>query len=516
MEFLNTHLLSLILFFPAFTALVIFFLPKDENKLLRWTALLASLVPFALSIVLWINFKSDASGYQFEEQYTWYAAINSSLHLGVDGLSLTMVLLTTLLTPLALLASFSISDRVKPYMMLFLFLETGMLGVFMAMDLLIFFVFWEVGLVPMYFLINQWGSANRNYASMKFMIYTMGGSLGLLLGIQLLGVLFKTFDLQTIVQQWTALDSAAKFAQTNFTVGQFKAVAFWAFVVAFAIKVPVWPFHTWLPDAHTEAPTAGSMILAGVLLKLGAYGFLRLVLPLYPEQAQFYAGALAFLAVAAIVFGAFAAYGQTDFKRLVAYSSVNHMGFVVLGIAVAAASFASTDPAVKESAVIAVNGSVLQMFAHGLSAAAMFALVGVVYDRAHTRDLTKLGGLWAVMPIYGGILIFSAMANLGLPGLAGFPAEFQVVRGAWPVFTAITALSMIGLLMTGAYILKGIQKVLHGPVNTELLHHAEMPDINRTETVALAPLLVLMLAIGLYPMWLMGVINESVIKLIGG
>jgi NADH-quinone oxidoreductase subunit M len=332
MEFMNSHLLSLILFIPAFAALVIFFLPKDEAKLIRWTALLASLIPFALSIVLWTNFKSDVAGYQFEEQYPWYAAINSTLHLGVDGLSLTMVLLTTFLTPLALLASFGISDRVKAYMMLFLFLETGMLGVFMAVDLLIFFVFWEIGLVPMYFLINQWGSANRNYASLKFMIYTMGGSLGLLLAIQLLGVLYGTFDLVTIIEKW----NAASGLLLGFPVESVKAVIFWAFVVAFAIKVPVWPFHTWLPDAHTEAPTAGSMILAGVLLKLGAYGFLRLVLPLYPEQAQYYAGALAFLAVAAIVFGAFAAYGQTDFKRLVAYSSVNHMGFVLLGIAAAA------------------------------------------------------------------------------------------------------------------------------------------------------------------------------------
>ncbi len=508
MEFLNTHLLSLILFFPAFTALVIFFLPKDENKLLRWTALLASLVPFALSIVLWINFKSDASGYQFEEQYTWYAAINSSLHLGVDGLSLTMVLLTTLLTPLALLASFSISDRVKPYMMLFLFLETGMLGVFMAMDLLIFFVFWEVGLVPMYFLINQWGSANRNYASMKFMIYTMGGSLGLLLGIQLLGVLFKTFDLQTIVQQWTALDSAAKFAQTNFTVGQFKAVAFWAFVVAFAIKVPVWPFHTWLPDAHTEAPTAGSMILAGVLLKLGAYGFLRLVLPLYPEQAQFYAGALAFLAVAAIVFGAFAAYGQTDFKRLVAYSSVNHMGFVLLGIAAAAKSVGTLD------ANIALNGAVLQMFNHGLSAAGMFFLVGVIYERTHTRNLNDFGGLFPLVPIYGGILVFTSMASLGLPGLGGFVSEFLVVRGSWPILTVYTAIAMLGLLFTGAYILKGIKNVLHGPLNEHWAHgEHKLTEINTREVIVMAPLMALILVIGIWPAWILDVINKAMMML---
>jgi NADH-quinone oxidoreductase subunit M len=505
---MNIPILSLILFFPALAALVIFFLPKDEVKLIRWTALLASLIPFVLSLFLWFGFDANAAGYQFEEQYTWYAAIGSSLHLGVDGLSLTMVLLTTFLTPLAILASFSVTDRVKAYMILFLFLETGMLGVFMAIDLLIFFVFWEIGLVPMYFLINQWGSANRNYASLKFMIYTMGGSLGLLLGIQLLGVLFKTFDLQTIVAQWNTIPPEATFGQTTITFATIKAVAFWAFVIAFAIKVPVWPFHTWLPDAHTEAPTAGSMILAGVLLKLGAYGFLRLVLPLYPEQAQFYAGALAFLAVAAIVFGAFASYGQTDFKRLVAYSSVNHMGFVLLGIAAAAKASGTLD------ATIALNGAVLQMFNHGLSAAGMFFLVGVIYERTHTRDLSKFGGLFPLVPVYGGILIFTSMASLGLPGLNGFISEFLVVRGSWPILTVYTAIAMLGLLFTGAYILKGIKSVLHGPMNEHWAHgEHKLTEINTREILVMAPLMALILVIGVYPAWILDVINKAMVML---
>ncbi|MEO8356495.1 MAG: NADH-quinone oxidoreductase subunit M, partial [Chloroflexota bacterium] len=293
MDFIATHLLSLILFVPALAAVIILFLPSGENKLFRWFAFGASLIPFVLSLVLWFSFNASQPGFQFEEQYVWYEAIGSTLHLGVDGLSLSMVLLTTLLTPLALLASFSINDKVKAYMMLFLFLETGMLGVFLALDLLIFFVFWEIGLVPMYFLINQWGSANRNYASLKFMIYTMGGSLGLLLAVQLLGVLFGTFDLVTLYERWNALDSGSMLL--GMSVGTVKTIAFWAFAIAFAVKVPLWPFHTWLPDAHTEAPTAGSMILAGVLLKLGAYGFLRLILPLYPVEAKYFAGALAFL-----------------------------------------------------------------------------------------------------------------------------------------------------------------------------------------------------------------------------
>ena len=287
-----------------------------------------------------------------------------------------------------------------------------------------------------------------------------------------------------------------------------KTIAFWAFVIAFSVKVPLWPFHTWLPDAHTEAPTAGSMILAGVLLKLGAYGFLRLILPLYPEQAKVYAGALAFLATAAIVFGAFGSYGQTDFKRLVAYSSVNHMGFVVLGIAAAAAA------AGTENATIALNGAILQMFNHGLSAAGMFFLVGVIYERTHTRDLSKFGGLFPLVPIYGGILIFTSMASLGLPGLNGFISEFLVVRGSWPILTAYTAISMLGLLFTGAYILKGIKNVLHGPLNEHWAHgEHKLTEINAREIFVMVPLMVLILWIGIWPGWILNVINRAVMFL---
>ncbi len=504
MDFLNTHLLSAILFIPALAAVVLLFLPGEKLKLVRWFALIASLIPFVLSVYLWVSFKSDAPGFQFEEQYAWYSAIGSTLHLGVDGLSLTMVVLTTLLTPLAILASFSVSDRVKPYMMLFLFLETGMLGVFMALDLLLFFVFWEIGLVPMYFLINQWGSANRDYASLKFMIYTMGGSLGLLLGIQLLGALFGTFDLATIVKEW----NNARGFLLGYPIETVKAVVFWGFVIAFAVKVPIWPFHTWLPDAHTEAPTAGSMLLAGVLLKLGAYGFLRLVLPLYPDQAKYYAPALALLATAAIIFGAFGSFGQTDFKRLVAYSSVNHMGFVVLGIAAAAIAHGTAD------AQIAMNGAVLQMFNHGLSAAGMFFLVGVIYERTHTRDLNQYGGLFPLVPIYGGILIFTSMASLGLPGLNGFVSEFLVVRGSYPLLTPYTALSMLGLLFTGAYILKGIMKVLHGPLNEHWAHgEHKLTEIKPREIIVMAPLMALILIIGVWPAWILDVINKVVMRL---
>jgi len=499
------------LFTPVLAALVIILLPREQETLIRWVAFVLSFIPLFFTLYLWINFNPNQPGFQYQERVVWYAPINSDYHVGVDGISLTMVLLTTLLTPLAILASFSIKDQVKAYMILFFLLEMGMLGVFLSLDLLLFFVFWEFGLVPMYFLINQWGSEKgereiwggrkipaRTYASFKFMIYTMAGSLGLLLAIQMIGVVSGTFDIPELYQSWNSL-SGTLFGLPISTV---KSIAFWAFAIAFAIKVPVWPFHTWLPDAHTEAPTAGSMILAGVLLKLGAYGFLRLVLPLYPEQARYYAGALGLLAVLSIVLGAYASYGQTDFKRLVAYSSVNHMGFVVLGIAAAAFSNGTLN------ANLALNGAVLQMFNHGLSAAGMFFLVGVIYERTHTRNLEEYGGLFPLVPVFGGILIFTSMGSLGLPGLGGFISEFLVVRGSWPIFTWYTVIAMLGLLFTGAYILKGLKKVLHGPLNEKWVGH--LSEINMREIFVITPLMLLMLTIGIWPAWILNVINRAV------
>lgn len=511
MDFIQDNLLNLIIFFPAAAALIIFLLPEDEKNLIRRMALVLSLVPIVLVLIMWFNYDRVAANVQFEVMAEWFPAIGASFHMGIDGISLPLFFLTVILTPLAILASFSIEEKVRMYMVLFLVMETAMLGLFASLDLMIFFVFWEFGLVPMYFLIKLWGGKDRDYASFKFFIYTMAGSLGLLLSIQVIGLSMGTFDIPTLMNIWVNTTSGT-LAGTGLDVELVKSIAYWAFFIAFAIKVPIWPFHTWLPDAHTQAPTAGSMILAGVLLKLGAYGFVRLVIPLFPEQAHQTAVILAWLGAASIVLGGFAAFGQWDFKRLVAYSSINHMGFVVMGIAVMAYAYGRSfaDPATSTDAVMATSGAVFQMVNHGLSAAGMFFLVGVIYDRAHTRDLKEFGGIWTIMPVFGTILIFTSMASLGLPGLNGFVSEFMIVRGSWSIFTLQLAISMLGLLMTGAYILKGIGETLHGPVKPKW---AKLPDMTLREHLVIWPLMALMLSLGIWPQWILVFINDTITKL---
>jgi NADH-quinone oxidoreductase subunit M len=470
--------LSLLVVAPAIAAFVMLLMPSQNKVLGRWVALALSLLLAYFAVSIFLDYHANPTpeigmNYAMELQVPWFELLGASWHVGIDGISAVLVLLTGILTPLAVLISWEIDDRSNMHLALILFFQTGLMGVFVSLDLMVFFLFWELSLVPMYFLINQWGGPNRQYASTKFMIYSLGGSLGFLLATQLVGwasstvVGHPTFDIVLLTQIWPGLANTVGASFLGVPIETVKGLAFIAFFLAFAIKVPVWPFHTWLPDAHGEAPTAGSMLLAGVMLKLGAYGFLRLVIPLFPDVWVADINLLGFvtnpatlfaiLAVLGVILGAFAAFGQTDIKRLVAYSSVNHMGFVVLGLAVTALAYGQQyvqgGTEYVQDAILATNGAVLQMFNHGLSSAAMFLLAGAIYHKTHTRDMTQYGGFWVKAPIYGGIFIFTSMASLGLPGLNGFVSEFLVVRGSWPVYTVLSLLSMIGLLFTGSYIL---------------------------------------------------------------
>ncbi|MCU0498557.1 MAG: NADH-quinone oxidoreductase subunit M [Anaerolineae bacterium] len=518
--------LTVLIFAPALGALLVLGVASliPSKWIARWLSLGISVGIGVLATLVFFAYNREVPGYQMVTLGQWFPTIGSSWHLGIDGISAAMILLTGLLVPLAILISWEIEDRPAVHLALILFFQTGLMGVFVAVDLLIFFLFYELSLVPIYFLIKEWGGKNRQYASTKFFIYSIGGTLGMLLATQLIGLTAGTFDIEALTTFWPAFNpEGGLFLGAD--IQTVKALAFIGFLVAFCIKVPVWPFHTWLPDAHSEAPTAGSMLLAGVMLKLGAYGFIRLVVPLFPDvwvaevsllgiQAT-WAGVFAFLAMLGIVLGAFAAFGQNDIKRLVAYSSVNHMGFVAMGIAVMAAVYGEMYvnglANNMQDAIIATNGAVMQMFNHGLSSAGMFLLAGAIYHKTHTRDMREYGGLWVKAPIYGGVFIFTSMASLGLPGLNGFVGEFLVVRGAWPVFTALTVISMIGLLFTGSYILKGIRAVLQGPFN---LHWQDYDlEIERREFIAIAPLLVLMLITGLFPNWILPVINDTVTRI---
>lgn len=532
--------LSALIFAPALSAFAVAAMAQlgPSKAAGRWTALVLSILIGLLSLAVFLEYQQAGLGVD-EEQYLiaqdveWFAALGARWTLGIDGISAVMVLLTGLLTPLAILASWNVDDRSNMHLALLLFFETGSMGVFVAMDLMVFFLFYELTLVPMYFLINQWGSlpkpgvpfSGRYYASTKFMIYSFGGTLGMLLATQLLGWSAGTYSIAALTESWPLFRQGE--ALLGIDVSTVKALAFMGFFVAFSIKVPIWPFHTWLPDAHGEAPTAGSMLLAGIMLKLGAYGFIRLVIPLFPDVwlsevaliGVNVATAFAILSVVGIVLGAFAAFGQTDIKRLVAYSSVNHMGFVGIGIAVMAQVYAQVWSGIDvgadlQTAIIATNGTVLQMFNHGLSSAGMFLLAGALYHKTHTRELSDYGGLWVKAPVMGGILLFTSFASLGLPGLNGFVSEFLIVRGSWPIFTGLTAIAMLGLLFTGGYILKGIRAVLHGPFNMRWKDYSL--ELTRAEMAGMVPLLILMLLTGVYPNWILPMINTTVTALFAG
>ncbi|OGW78691.1 MAG: oxidoreductase [Omnitrophica bacterium RIFCSPHIGHO2_02_FULL_46_20] len=467
-------ILSCIVFLPLAGGILILFTPKKNIGLIKTIATAATAVSFMLSIVLLFKFDYASSVMQFEEISSWIPSINVCYHMGIDGLSVGLMFLTTLLSFLACIGSYGIDTRQKEYFFLYLLLSTGMLGTFAALDLVLFYVLWEIVLVPMYFLIGIWGGPRKEYAAIKFFIYTLAGSVFMLLGI--LALYFTstphTFNILELGKTASSLMLPAQI------------IIFIAFYLGFAVKVPVFPFHTWLPDAHVEAPTPISVLLAGVLLKMGGYGFFRISFPLLKDAAHHFALPFAILGLINIVYGAFVAMAQTDFKKMVAYSSVSHMGFVMLGLA----SMTSTG----------FNGALLEMFNHGIITGGMFFLVGILYDRAHTRELDKFGGLGVKMPVYAGILTVFTLASLGLPGLSGFVSEFMALMGTYPVFKVITIISVLGLIVTAGYFLYMIQRVLLGPLNEKW---AGILDMNKRELFTLIPLMIIIIVIGVYPLF---------------
>jgi NADH-quinone oxidoreductase subunit M len=469
-------ILSILILLPLLGALVVALLPNRRPELVFPVALTGSIPALVAALyVLW-NFAVGDASFQFSEHVVLVESFGISWSLAVDGISLFMVVLTALLFPISIAASRSINDQVKTYMVLMLILETGVLGVFLALDLFVFFAFFEIVLIPMYLLISIWGSENRAYASMKFVLFTAVGSAFLLVSIVALGVLtgsemgtLANFDFRNVLQ--VDLSSTAQFW------------LFAGFAIAFAIKVPLFPFHTWLPDAHTEAPTAGSVILAGVLLKMGTYGFIRFNLTLFPEATVDLAVPLAILAVIGIVYGAAVAIVQPDIKRLVAYSSVSHMGFVVLGV------FALTSQG--------LSGSVVTMISHGLTTGALFLLIGMIYERMHTRKIADYGGLAKVLPVYSGIFLFAVFASAGLPGLSGFVGEFTILIGSYLTLPVLTIIAGSGVILAAIYLLWAYERVFTGPVTNPKLE--VLKDLNFRELAILAPLVVLIIALGVYP-----------------
>ena len=445
-------------------------------------ALGISLVDFALSIPIWLHFDASTYRMQLGETHAWIPQFHINYTLGVDGISLWLVLLTTLLTPICILCSWhAIEKRVKEFMISLLLMETAMLGVFMALDFVLFYVFWEAMLIPMYLIIGVWGGSNRIYAAIKFFLYTLAGSLLLLIAIITLYFIGgETFDILALMR------------------GHYSpAVQFWifcAFFLAFAIKVPMFPFHTWLPDAHVEAPTAGSVILASVLLKMGTYGFLRFCLPLAPGASHAYTPAIFTLSVIAIIYGAFMAMAQTDLKKLIAYSSVSHMGFVTLGI------FAMN--------IQGIEGAILQMINHGITTGGLFLCVGIIYDRTHTRLISDYGGIAKNMPVYATMLVIFSLSSLGLPGTNSFIGEFLVLVGSFLSNKLFGVFATFGIIWAAVYMLWMLQRVLFGNITKE--SNALLPDLSWREYSTLAPLLILVFYIGFYPNPFLNLMHASV------
>ena len=477
--------ITLTLLVPVLTAILLLCIPKDKTPQLRMTALFGSLATLAFSLALLGRFDSANAGFQFIEEYKWVPSLKINYHVGLDGISLFLVVLSALLTPIAILCSWkSVEKRVREFHIALLLLTSGVIGVFVALDLMLFYVFWEVMLIPMYLLVGVWGSAERIRAAVKFFIYTMAGSLLMFLAILYLYKYTGTFSVEEISQN----------PLTEKDHGMTGLLCFLAFALSFAIKVPLFPVHTWLPDAHTEAPTAGSVILAGVLLKLGIYGFIRFAIPFFPDAAAQAAPWISILAIIGIIFGALMCFVQEDMKRLIAYSSVSHMGFIVLGL------FAFNEQGVQ--------GCVLQMVNHGISTGALFLLIGAIYERRHTRRIIDFGGLAPVAPRLALIFFITTLSSIGLPFLNGFVGEFLILQGAYSQNVYYAAFAGLGIILGAVYMLTLYRRIFFG--ETDLEENAEMKDLEGRELAFLLPLVGLMVFLGLFSPWFTSKIQKSI------
>ena len=481
---LDYPLLSLMIFIPVLGSFLLLFIRNAAD--VRWIALAFSVVELGLCLPLLMNFDNSTPHMQFGESLSWIPAWNINYTLGVDGISVLFVALTTLLTTISIMVSWTaIQDRVREFMIALLFLEAGMIGVFVSLDLFLFYIFWEAMLIPMYLLIGVWGGPNRLYAAVKFFLYTLVGSVLMLVGI--IAVYFaagNTFDVLAIMNH--------KFSYT------FQMWVFAAFFVAFAVKVPMFPFHTWLPDAHVEAPTAGSILLAGILIKMGAYGFLRFSLPFFPDATLAWTPAIMTLSVIAIIYGAYMAFAQTDFKKLIAYSSVSHMGFVTLGI------FTLN--------LQGLEGGILQMLNHGISTGALFLAVGVIYERTHTRLIADYGGIAAKAPVYAAFLLIITLSSIGLPGTNGFVGEFMILLGAFLYSKPYAVIASLGIILGAGYMLWLYQRIAFGTITNP--HNERLTDMNSREVAAAFPLVALVFILGLYPNAALRVMHASVANLV--
>ena len=493
-------MLSTAIFVPLLGALALLLAPRLDERSARRLALAVAAVPLALMVVAWLAFDGDGGGgFELVESVRWIPTLGVGYKVGVDGVSLPLAAMTALLFVAAMAYPAEVQGRPRQYYAAFLLLESASLGVFLALDLFLFYVFFDVSLVGMYFLIAVWGHGDSQRSALKFFLYTLAGSLAMLLAI--LGLYLasepRTFDMAALIDQQPLRGGGLR-----------AGLVFLAFTVGLGVKTPIVPFHTWLPPAHVDAPAPASAILAGVLLKMGTYGFIRIVLSMMPDTFARYALPLAVVAVVSIVYGALVALAQTNLKRLVAYTSVNHMGYVILGVAAAAAA-SSSDP---DAARLAINGATLEMVAHGLITGALFLLAGSVWSRAGTYELDRFGGLAGRAPAMTGAVMVTAFASLGLPGLAGFVAEFQVFAGAFAIYPVLAGIGLLGIVVTAALFLRMLQQVFLGPLPERW---AAWPDLSRREVAALAPLVVLVVAIGVAPAWVLDVIDAATRPLVG-